>query len=976
MQRKDPQLQKRNRPEEQQPYKIKKRFKQTTLTENYSTTKVVSVKEKVEDKSMFSLNNDVKQKTDLLSSNKLLDDLTKEITRYTIQFIQRAMEKRNTEETPNKPVIAINPSTVKRRVMVFYASQKNKPMDKSYNFSKKEIHQQVNKNFLRLNYMIRNSLVVFYSDFVEELDRILEDTFIHFKLAFPSHYLNSIYGKIIKCVDEYKFLKLNDINLLKIELKEFQIDAAEFPKIPLQTRLFSSIDEYESPLQAKEKLKSPNNHIDELLHSDIKPSCNNGCCCGREEMSIEEYCTMDQLKNTWKTNCEDKFNNIECDANCGCDKTCKNRTLKDYDQSKLLSQVKIQLCWGADLFTRKNICYLMPFNLPFEKQAYYANKVISCLNKSGYEGWNISKCLEYLIRKYEEKINEKEIVINRLKNEENRKTDLSYSPNNYSNDTDFSNSTSPSKVVEELEVDCSESDFRITITVKSKTEIEKANKELLRLKTEKDIYTVLLKNSKITQIRDMVRIHSKGLGVLCNKKEGIKKNDLVVKYIGEVYPVWYWELKQKAIKRFLHQIETGNFEQFKEYKHNYNIDFYNIILEKHDSEPNGKDMVIVDPIIKGNFASRLSHSCNPNCMALPVVSNGKYSIAMFALRDIGYEEELTFDYGSYTENEEEFKTSVCLCGSLYCRGHYLTYTQKHIDFFKNRGKEFLLDNNNFFLKSFSNILKSCISEFDESKEEFLLKFRMGKNTFKDSPCWLKEWSFLTLKDVLEEKKNLYMNLIDKNATRKNFDFEGLSSWQKDIKMNIDSLYTQRLNNIITSIDKARFFISKQNNTDKEKKPFIFLNEKDHFSFIDFIIKEIKKESDFRVYVNNAREKVNNYIIHQIDNNNRETSYIRKIKNLLSEVKTTNLVKSKLILLELSHEIKKQSVLRQRALADLLHFLAFTVVVFTSTRYKTQEIPIEVRECDLTNSKRTFVKNNLPIEKQLENLVKPITTNNM
>lgn len=31
------------------------------------------------------------------------------------------------------------------------------------------------------------------------------------------------------------------------------------------------------------------------------------------------------------------------------------------------------------------------------------------------------------------------------------------------------------------------------------------------------------------------RVHSKGLGIFCKRKEGIKSNQLVVEYFGEIY---------------------------------------------------------------------------------------------------------------------------------------------------------------------------------------------------------------------------------------------------------------------------------------------------------------------------------------------------------------------------------------------------------------------------------------------------------
>lgn len=64
---------------------------------------------------------------------------------------------------------------------------------------------------------------------------------------------------------------------------------------------------------------------------------------------------------------------------------------------------------------------------------------------------------------------------------------------------------------------------------------------------------------------------------------------------------------------------------------------------------------------KGNYSSRLSHSCDPNCGTVATISNGSYNISMFALKSIDYGEELAFDYSAVTESKNEHRQSTCLC---------------------------------------------------------------------------------------------------------------------------------------------------------------------------------------------------------------------------------------------------------------------------------------------------------------------------
>eukprot|EP00897_Mesotaenium_endlicherianum_P003788 jgi/Mesen1/3437/ME000194S02584 len=55
-----------------------------------------------------------------------------------------------------------------------------------------------------------------------------------------------------------------------------------------------------------------------------------------------------------------------------------------------------------------------------------------------------------------------------------------------------------------------------------------------------------------------------------------------------------------------------------------------------------------------------------------VAVDGKYMIGVYTLREIKPGEELTFDYNSVTESQEEYKKAVCLCGHRLCKGSYLS----------------------------------------------------------------------------------------------------------------------------------------------------------------------------------------------------------------------------------------------------------------------------------------------------------------
>ena len=42
------------------------------------------------------------------------------------------------------------------------------------------------------------------------------------------------------------------------------------------------------------------------------------------------------------------------------------------------------------------------------------------------------------------------------------------------------------------------------------------------------------------------------------------------------------------------------------------FDFYNMMLERHKDDERGYDVLFVDPIKRGTYGSRFSHSCDPN----------------------------------------------------------------------------------------------------------------------------------------------------------------------------------------------------------------------------------------------------------------------------------------------------------------------------------------------------------------------------
>ena len=165
---------------------------------------------------------------------------------------------------------------------------------------------------------------------------------------------------------------------------------------------------------------------------------------------------------------------------------------------------------------------------------------------------------------------------------------------------------------------------------------------------------------------DMFAVHRKGFGVVCHpsNKRGIKAGELVVDFLGEMYPPWAWQAKQDAIKtvqRIRGMRESGPPE------------FYNMQLERPAGDAEGFSILFVDAMHHNNYAARLSHSCDPNVEVSLKAIDGKYCINFYAKRDVKAGEELCYNYHSCTDSMKEVEAAFCLCGARGCRASYLAF---------------------------------------------------------------------------------------------------------------------------------------------------------------------------------------------------------------------------------------------------------------------------------------------------------------
>ncbi|KAF6207622.1 hypothetical protein GE061_016069, partial [Apolygus lucorum] len=136
----------------------------------------------------------------------------------------------------------------------------------------------------------------------------------------------------------------------------------------------------------------------------------------------------------------------------------------------------------------------------------------------------------------------------------------------------------------------------------------------------------------------LMRFMTKDKGWGVKTKHSIKKDRFILEYVGEV--VSDREFKNRMASRY--QKDT----------HHYCL--------------NLDGGLVIDGHRMGGDGRFVNHSCEPNCEMQKWCVNGLFRMALFALRDIEPNEELTYDYNFSLFNPAEGQP--CKCGSSRCRG--------------------------------------------------------------------------------------------------------------------------------------------------------------------------------------------------------------------------------------------------------------------------------------------------------------------
>ncbi|CAH9076634.1 unnamed protein product [Cuscuta epithymum] len=282
--------------------------------------------------------------------------------------------------------------------------------------------------------------------------------------------------------------------------------------------------------------------------------------------------------------------------------------------------------------------------------------------------------------------------------------------------------------------------------------------------------------------------YRKGLGVVCNKEGGFGQEDFVVEFLGEVYPAWKWFEKQDGIR----SLQKNSKDPAPE--------FYNIYLERPKGDADGYDLVVVDAMHKANYASRICHSCRPNCEAKVTAVDGQYQIGIYSVRPIAFGEEVTFDYNSVTESKDEYEASVCLCGSQVCRGSYLNLTgegayQKVIEQYHG-----ILDRHGL-------LLEACeLNSVSEDDYIDLGKAGLGSCLLAGLPDWLIAYSARVVRFINLERIKLPDEILRHNLEEKKKYFSDIciEVEKNDAEIQAEGVYNQRLQNLALTLDKVRY----------------------------------------------------------------------------------------------------------------------------------------------------------------------------
>lgn len=140
---------------------------------------------------------------------------------------------------------------------------------------------------------------------------------------------------------------------------------------------------------------------------------------------------------------------------------------------------------------------------------------------------------------------------------------------------------------------------------------------------------------------EIIDAGAKGYGVIC--KSPLQRGEFVCEYAGEIIS------EEEAAQR----------------RKNDNNNYIFVLNEIVSGDKVIR--TVIDATCIGNVGRYINHSCNPNCIVVPVrVDSIIPRLAIFAQRNIPSGEEITYSYCSSASNQSTSGRRPCLCGETNC----------------------------------------------------------------------------------------------------------------------------------------------------------------------------------------------------------------------------------------------------------------------------------------------------------------------
>ena len=331
------------------------------------------------------------------------------------------------------------------------------------------------------------------------------------------------------------------------------------------------------------------------------------------------------------------------------------------------------------------------------------------------------------------------------------------------------------------------------------------------------------------EMRQHVRAHPKGDGVVVTNANGLPQGTFVGEYLGEIFTPWRW-LEREEEKEG-HRLAT---------RMGASREYYNIILERPKMDAKGYDVLYVDAVNRGNFVSRLSHSCAPNCRSVMVSVAGRLTVGVWTTRQVGVGEELCIDFAAETDVEEEAAAAVCLCGSSHCRGTFLFLSPPATSPLS------AVCAHSLTLPHLFRMILSAADTFHRRQDDnnnAADKIIASKHGFRDFlfndgplssanipptplPAWLKKWVLLMLKYVDAEAEELNRTLPGSEV------HTGELYTKEEAEEEVLQQVSARTHALAVAVDRCKMFLRHQRNADaRETAPLYCLQEQDVIEYL-------------------------------------------------------------------------------------------------------------------------------------------------